>query len=446
MSRVATAVALPVVPPRYQRSPKAHVFAANFPDATLNVECGRARCYPGLTGDAPDTRALYLYAAELLEPARSVVDLGCGSGMGTAELSSRFARVSGVDSDPVAVGFARQYLTRVRDARIVQADLGAAAPAPERHDAGCLVDVLGHSSSPVEVLRSARRWLSDSGRLFLAEPRAYPTQALLPPVQRAFSRPGLKQLLLRAGWEVESWQEELGNFVACLCVPSKDGGWVWLERGDRARAKGNAGGALEAYANAAKRGSAALGTEALLACAEVHAELGQLDPACRCLLDAAQTTPGHPRALAGLAEVSLVSGDPHQALTLAVRALETDPCDLRAVQAMAAAADQLQQPEAYASWRLANGLAPADLAGAIETSRLAAASGELAYAVWVMERVRLFRADLTADFHVTLAWLYAGWNRLGEARLEAELARVKAPDSPAVLELWSQLEATARAS
>jgi hypothetical protein len=113
---------------------------------------------------------------------------------------------------------------------------------------------------------------------------------------------------------------------------------------------------------------------------------------------------------------------------------------------MAAAADQLQQPEAYASWRLANGLAPADLAGAIETSRLAAASGELAYAVWVMERVRLFRADLTADFHVTLAWLYAGWNRLGEARLEAELARVKAPDSPAVLELWSQLEATARAS
>ena len=33
-----------------------------------------------------------------------------------------------------------------------------------------------------------------------------------------------------------------------------------------------------------------------------------------------------------------MSGDPHQALTLAVRALETDPCDLRAVQAMAAAA------------------------------------------------------------------------------------------------------------
>jgi SAM-dependent methyltransferase len=439
---VTAAIALPVVPPRYQRSPKAHIFSANFPEATLNVECGRARCYPGLTGDAPDTRALYLYAAQLLEPARSVVDLGCGSGMGTAELSARFARVSGVDSDPVAASFAQQYLARVPGAQIVHAVLGPGVDAPARHDAGCLVDVLGHGESPVDVLRSARRWISDGGRLFLAEPRAYPTQALLPPAQRAFSAPALKQLLLRSGWEVERWLDELGNFVACLCVPSKDAGWIWLERGDRTRAQGNHGGALEAYANAAKRGSAALGTEALLACAEVHAELGQLEATCRCLLDAAQTSPGHPRALAGLAEVSLVSGDPHQALTLAVRALETDPCDVRAVQALAAAADQLQQPDAYSSWRLANGLAPADLAGAIETSRLAAASGELPYAVWVMERVRLFRDDLTADFHVTLAWLYAARERLGEARLEAELARVKAPDSPAVRELWAQLEAS----
>ncbi len=443
---MSASVALSVIPPRYQRSPKAHIFAASFPDATLNVECGRARCYPGLTGDAPDTRALYLCALQLLEPARSVVDLGCGSGMGTAELATRFARVSGVDADPVAVSFARQYLARAQDVQIVQAALGPGVDSPLRHDAGCLVDVLGHSTEPVAVLRSARRWISDSGRLFLAEPRAYPSQALLPPAQRAFSRPGLKQLLLRSGWEVEHWLEELGNFVACLCVPSKDGGWLWLERGDGARAQGNPGGALEAYANAARRGSAALGTEALLSCAEVHAEIGQLDAACRCLLDAAQTSPGHPRALAGLAEASLVSGEPHQALTLAVRALETDPCEQRAVQVLAAGADQLQQPEAYASWRLANGLAPAELAAAIETSRLAASRGDLPYAVWVLERVRMFRDDLSEDFHVTLAWLYASRERLGEARLEAELARVKAPSSPAVQELLAHLDAIAGTS
>jgi len=436
---LAAVVALPVVPPRYQRSPKAHVYVASFPDATLSVECGRARCYPGLVGDAPDTRALYLIGAELFEAARSVVDLGCGAGLGSAELSTRFEKVGAVDSDPGAVQFVRQYLARAQQVEVIHATLGSGAEPAFQHDAGCLIDVLGHGPSPVDVLRGAHRWISDSGRLFLAEPRAYPSQALIPPALRAFTRPNLKQLLLRSGWEVDSWLDDLGNFVACLAVPSKDGGWLWLERGDRARVQGKRSAALEAYANAAKRGSAALGTEALLACAEVHAELGDLDAAGRCLLDAARTSPGHPRALAGLADLSLISDDPHQALSLAVRALETDPCDARAVQVLASAADRLEQPVAFASWRIANGLAPADLGSAFEVSRLAAAHGEVPYAIWVMERVRAFRDDLNADFYVTLAWLYAAHGRFGEARLEAELARVKAPDSSAVGELWAYL-------
>ena len=446
MSHLATSIALPVVPPRYQRSPKAHIYAANFPETTLSVECGRARCYPGLVGDAPDTRALYLMAAELLEGAKSVVDLGCGSGMGAAELSARFERMGVVDADPVAVAFARQYLARAAQVEIVHATVGAGVEPAVRHDAGCVIDMLGHTANPVDALRGAHRWLSESGRLFLAEPRAYPNQALLPPVLRAFTAPGLKQLLLRSGWEVEHWLDDLGNFVACVLVPSTDGGWVWLERGDRARQQGNASAALEAYANAAQLGSAALGTEALLGCAAVHGERGELDATCRCLLDAAQTSPGHPRALAGLAEISLLTGDARQALTLAVRALETDPCELSAVQVMAGAADRLEQPEAFASWRIANGLAPSDLASAIEASRLAAAHGELPYAIWVLERVRKFRDDLGADFHVTLAWLYAARECFGAARLEAELARVQEPESEAVLDLLAHLDSVSSPS
>ncbi|HEU4577655.1 MAG TPA: methyltransferase domain-containing protein [Polyangiaceae bacterium] len=446
MTHVTTSSALPVVPPRYQRSPKAHIYAANFPEASLSVECGRARCYPGLVGDAPDTRALYLVAAELLAGAQSVVDLGCGSGMGVAELSTRFKSVSAVDADAGAVAFVRQYLARAPHVAVVRASLGDGVEPAVRHDAGCVIDMLGHTANPVAALRGAHRWLSESGRLFLAEPRAYPNQALLPPVLRAFTRPGLTQLLLRSGWEVERWLDDLGNFVACVLVPSKEDGWLWLERGDRARQQGNAGAALEAYATAAQRGSAALGTEALLGCAAVHVERGELDAACRCLLDAAQTSAGHPRALAGLAEISLLTGDARQALALAVRALETDPCELSAVQAMAGAADRLEQPEAFASWRIANGLAPSDLASAIEASRLAAAHGELPYAIWVLERVRRFRSDLGADFHVTLAWLYAARERFGQARLEAELARVQEPDSAAVAELLAHLDSITSAS
>jgi 2-polyprenyl-3-methyl-5-hydroxy-6-metoxy-1,4-benzoquinol methylase len=431
-------VALPVVLPRYRRSAKARVYVAHFPGASLSVDNGRSRCYPGLAGDAPNLRSLYLAAAELLAPARSVIDLGCGSGVGTAQLASHFERISATDTDRAALEFAREYLA---SAPHVQVRLAEAAPADaaERHDAGCVVDVLGHTGNPVEVLRSARRWIKDDGRLFLAEPRAYPTQALLPPVLRAFSRPALCQLLVRAGWEVESWLDELGHFVACLARPSQDEGWAWLERGDLARLAGNPDAALDAYAKAAACGSRALGSEALLGSAEIHAARGELDAACRCLLDAAQNTPAHVRALSGIADVSLLSGDAHHALGISVQALESDPCDLRAVQSLAHAAHRLEQPEAVASWRLANGLAPADLTSAIELSRLSAASGDVEFSIWVMERVRGYREDLPSDFHVTLGWLYASNARWGEARLEVELARVKEPASLPVAELLAYL-------
>jgi len=435
---VTLSVAVPVVTPRYRRSPKARVYVAHFPGASLSVENGRSRCYPGLAGDAPNLRGLYLAAAELLAPARSVVDLGCGAGIGSAQLAPHFERISAVDTDLTALEFAREYLASAPQVDVLLAE-AAPADAAWRHDAGCVVDVLGHTSNPIQVLRNARRWIKDDGRLFLAEPRAYPTQALLPPVLRAFSRPALCQLLVRAGWEVESWLDEVGHFVACLARPSQDDGWSWLERGDEARLAGNSDAALEAYAKAAACGSPALGSEALLGSAEVHAARGELDAACRCLLDTAHSAPDHARALSGIADVSLFSGDAHHALRISVQALECDPCDLRAVQSLAHAAHRLEQPEAIASWRLASGLAPADLTSAIELARLSAASGEVEFAIWVLERVRGYREDLPSDFHVTLGWLYATHTRWGEARLEVELARVKEPASLAVAELLAYL-------
>src|SRR3954462_4802126 len=103
-----------VVMPRYRASPKPRVYVATFPLSpsapTLSVASCRARRYPGLGGDGPDTRAVYAGAAELLGSARHVVDFGCGSGMGAAELAGRFERVSALDSDLGAVRFARAYL------------------------------------------------------------------------------------------------------------------------------------------------------------------------------------------------------------------------------------------------------------------------------------------------------------------------------------------------
>ncbi len=428
--------------PQYLRSPKARVFTAQFPSLqSVSVETGRKRRYPGLIGAAPDTRALYGAAAQLLGSARRVLDLGCGSGIGTAELRCSFDDVTAVDIDPVAVEFARAYLPSVA---VSQHD-GSFEGAVPAYDGICIVDVLGQSAAPAALLRTARRSLLAAGKLFIAEPRACPSQALMPPVVRAFSRPGLEHLLECAGLTPEAWFDAAGHFLVCVAQGTADDHFRFLAEADAALAAGQPEAALRAYARLPREASSALRTEALLGRARLFAARGELEAACQCVLEAAALRPESSRSLAGLAEVALMTGDATQSLELAIRALERDPCEVEAVQSLARAAENLQPGEAFATWRIANGLAPADLDTAIELSRLAAQRGEVPYAIWVLERLRDFRDDLSSDFHVTLSWLYLMAERLGDARLEAQLARVKDPQldgavSSGVSELWAQLE------
>jgi 2-polyprenyl-3-methyl-5-hydroxy-6-metoxy-1,4-benzoquinol methylase len=426
---------IPILP-RYQRSPKSNVFAAVFPGRKLEIEAGRKRRYPGLLGSAPDTRALYDAVGQVFLGLNRVLDYGCGSGIGSAELRCHFDRVTAVDADPAAVEFARAYLRSVD----VQHDDGSrVVDSGALHDGIVIVDVLGQSPSPDVTLRAARRWLAPGGRVFIAEPRACPSQALLPPVVRAFSRPGLVSLLVRAGLDVVQWIEGAGNFLACVAAPSASDDYRLLADADAARAAGRPTSALLGYATISPDAPLALRTEALLGRAELLAAGGDLGGACQAVLDAAALSPDSARALAGLSEISFMTGDVTQSMELAIGALERDPCEPSAVQSLARAAATLNQDEALATWRIANGLAPADVVVASEASRLAAGRGEFMYAIWVLERLRDFHDDLGVDYHVTLSWLYMTAERPGQARLEAELARVKAPESPAVRELWAQL-------
>ncbi len=436
--------ALPrVTLPRYLRTPKQHVFSAAFSsDLTVSVETARTRRYPGLQASAPDTRALYRMAARLIGRRSSVLDLGCGSGIGCAELLLSFDSVAALDKDPAAAAFARGY---VRDVAVECKDGADYAERAALHDAVCVVDVLGQAESPVDVLRGARRALAPNGRIFVAEVRACPSQTLMPPMLRAFSQRGLESLLVRAGLEALEWPAA-GHFVACVARAAEGEDYRWLERGDQARAAGAYAESLTAYAHLAAAPHLPLREEALLGSAAVYRDAGDLNSACRCLLEALSFSPGSVRARAGVSDLSLRSGEQAQALELAVAALEADPCDGAAALAVARAAEGIRDVDAYATWRIANGLAPADLDTAIEVARAAAGLGDLQFAVWVLERLRDFRVDLATDFHVTLSWLYLTVGRPGDARLEAELARVKDGESAAVLELWAHLSSEAGSS
>jgi len=426
---------IPVLP-QYQRSPKSNVYSAVFPSEQHLVDIGRLRRYPGLLGAAPDTRALYDAAAQLLSGAQSVLDFGCGSGIGSAELRCHFDRVTAIDSDPAAVEFARAYL---RSVSVAHDDGAREIDETERHDALVLIDVLGQSPSPEATLRRARRFLAAGGRMFIAEPRAYPSQALLSPVLRAFSPPGLVATLARAGLEVERWVDGAGHFVVCIARCSGTEDYRLLEDADCALSKGDARRAMAAYAAADAGAGRAVRTEALLGQAALFARFGDMSTACQLVLKAASLSPDDPRSLASLSEISLAAGEHQRSLELAMGALERDPCDPSAMQSLARAAGVMIDDEAYASWRIANGLVPSDVGIATEVARRAAARSELGYAIWVLERVRQFRPDLGVDYHLALAWLYVTADRIGDARLEAELARVMKPESAGVKELWEHL-------
>lgn len=422
--------------PRYVSRGTPRAFRALFAgDEAFDIESSRVRAYPGLPGPAPDTRALYRIALAEVPGARRALDLGAGAGVGTAELSRALDEVVGLDIDPEAVRFARHYLPGTR----FEVD-GEGQAAPTDADLVCVVDVLGHAFAPEQVLRRARRALAENGRVFIAEPEAYPSQDLLPPTQLAFSKGTLGALLARAGLEVERWFDEVGQFVVCVARASADDHWQALERGEVASARGDHAEALRQYRHAAESSVPAVVLEASLGQAQAHVDLGELDAAATALLAAARVAPESARPLAGLSLMTLAAQDRPSALALAVRALENEPTEAWAAQALAESADSLRQEDALTAWRVAASLAPADVHVATELARASAARGNYAYAIKILERLREFRSDLGIDFHVTLAWLCLHAGRLSDARLEADVARAIDPDDEAVRELWAELE------
>lgn len=429
--------------PRYEPLDSGQGLQARFSsDHCVGVAATRQRSYPGLSGPAPDTRALYEGINQMFSANHKVLDLGCGSGMGLKQLSEHFGVVHGVDSDLTAVEFARQFVAGVE----VRHEQSAEDPATSDYDLVAIVDVLGQVDSPAELIRKARCSVKSEGRVLIAEPRAYPSQSLLPPVGRAFSKRGLAELLPRSGLELVEWVDSAGGFVVCTAKPSRDVFWKELAVADRAHRRQEFSVALAAYQRVAEQAEGGLRVEGAIGCAVVLADLRKFEQASEFLLQAAELRPDDARPLAGLAEVCLLSGEPVEALQLAVRAVELDECYLPGTRALARAAEQLQHSDALTTWRLANSLAPGDLQTAIELARLSAEQGEMPYAIWVLERAREFCGELGCDFHVTLAWLLLGANRVGEAQVEAEIARVQQPESEGVVELWAHLQAQREAS
>lgn len=147
--------------------------------------------------------ATYRFCAPYIENRR-VLDFGCGTGHGTAEMAATCAAAVGVDVSPQAIEYARsRYTSPKLGFRLIPRVEVEPLPFDDRSfDAVVSIQVIEHLSDPNAYLAEAKRVLQANGVLVVATPDR--TTRLLPRQRpwnrfhiREFSEVELEALLAR---------------------------------------------------------------------------------------------------------------------------------------------------------------------------------------------------------------------------------------------------------
>lgn len=120
--------------------------------------------------DSPFDRAMRHYMLRTLEPflpEGKALELGCLYGEFTALLAQRYTDLTVVDAASEFLEITRRRVGE--GVRFTRALFEEYEP-DERFDAVFLMHVLEHLLDPVAVLRKARAWLTEGGRLFVVVP------------------------------------------------------------------------------------------------------------------------------------------------------------------------------------------------------------------------------------------------------------------------------------
>lgn len=112
--------------------------------------------------------ARYLFAARLARGKR-VIDLGCGAGYGSSELSRTAASVLGVDLAKDAVDWARTQYPQP-NIRFEQASCDATPAEDASIDLAIAFEVIEHLEEPEKLLIEARRILAPGGQFIVSTP------------------------------------------------------------------------------------------------------------------------------------------------------------------------------------------------------------------------------------------------------------------------------------
>lgn len=226
-----------------------HTYAERMRRVLRTVTAGNARAArsPGVSprteGKSPDYFEFARPELLALIPleARSVLDIGCGSGALGASIKQRQpAHVVGIELDPRAAEHARQRLDQVIQADIEQDEDALASLPLGAFDVIVCGDVLEHLRDPAGLLRRARNWLAPDGILVASLPNVrhhsvlasliagnwtYEPAGLLDSDHvQFFTRREIEKLLVRAGYRAVAMERVVLPADAALLDPATGAG------------------------------------------------------------------------------------------------------------------------------------------------------------------------------------------------------------------------------
>jgi SAM-dependent methyltransferase len=136
------------------------------------------RLVPGQVSDdlLNEHMARYSFAARLARGKR-VLDAGCGTGYGSAELAHEGAFVTGADTAAQAIEFAREHY-RLPNLHFERASVTALPHPPNSFELVVAFEVIEHVENWRELLLEARRVLSRTGQFVVSTPnKAFYTES-----------------------------------------------------------------------------------------------------------------------------------------------------------------------------------------------------------------------------------------------------------------------------